>query len=42
MTYYVVIGELKYPFSERWGAMWFANIKRKEGYKVKVVRGDRL
>ena len=40
MTYYVIINNLKYPFSERWAAVQFANIKRKEGYKVKVVKED--
>lgn len=42
MIYYVIINNLKYPFSSREFAIQFANIKRKEGYKVKVVKGDKL
>ena len=38
MGYSVIIGKLRYPFSERWAAIQFANIKRKEGYKVKVIK----
>lgn len=39
MGYSVIIGELRYPFLSREFAIQFANIKRKEGYKVKVVKG---
>ena len=41
MVYYVIIDGLKYPFPDLHWAQYFARIKRKEGFKVKVIKNDK-